>query len=131
MADQIAIGVARNDQKAIIRALLDRAGLGAVIVDNANKLQGREFDFSICWHPLAGLNEADEFYLESGRLCVMCTRHRHACIVVGRAGDRELVKGLPPSTPAWPGVESDHILRGWEVHQSIFSALMPYHVPVL
>jgi hypothetical protein len=130
-ARRIAIGVSHNDQKAMIRALLDRAGFSDVIVDTANKLQGREFDFSICWHPMAGLDEADEFHLESGRLCVMCTRHRHACVVVGRAGDRELVEGLPPSTPAWPGVESDHILRGWEVHQSIFSALMPYHVPVL
>ena len=131
VAGRIAIGVSHNDQKAMIGALLERAGLGGVVVDTANKLQGREFDFSICWHPMAGLNEADEFHLESGRMCVMCTRHRHACIVVGRAGDRELVEGLPPSTPAWPGAESDDILRGWEVHQSIFSALMPYHVQVL
>jgi hypothetical protein len=131
LATRIAIGVSHNDQKAMIRTLLDSAGLGGVVVDTANKLQGLEFDFSICWHPMAGLDEADEFHLESGRMCVMCTRHRHACIIIGRAGDRELVEGFPPPTPAWPGVESDHILRGWEVHQSVFSALMPYHVPVL
>jgi hypothetical protein len=131
VADRIAIGVSHNDQKAMIRTLLDSAGLGAVVVDTANKLQGLEFDFSICWHPMAGLDEADEFHLESGRMCVMCTRHRHSCVVIGRAGDRELVAGLPPATPAWPGVEFDHILRGWEVHQSVFSALTPYHVPIL
>jgi hypothetical protein len=131
VATRIAIGVSHNDQKTMIRALLDTAGLGGVVVNTANKLQGLEFDFSICWHPMAGLDEADEFHLESGRMCVMCTRHRHACVVIGRAGDRELVEGLPPPTPAWPDVEFDHILRGWEVHQSIFSALMPYHVPVL
>jgi hypothetical protein len=131
MPGRVAIGVSHNDQKAMMRALLERAGLRGVVVDTANKLQGREFDFSICWHPMAGLDEADEFHLESGRMCVMCTRHRHACVVVGRVGDRELVDSLPPSTPAWPGVEADDILRGWEVHQSIFAALMPYHVQVL
>lgn len=128
--DRIAIGVSHNDQKGMVRTLLDQAGLTSVIVDTANKLQGREFDFTICWHPLAGLDEADDFHLESGRLCVMCTRHRHACVVVGRAGDRQLVEGLPPSTPAWPGADSDHILRGWEVHQGVFSALMPHRVQI-
>jgi hypothetical protein len=129
-AERIAVGVSHNDQKAMMLTLLDQAGFGGVVVDTANKLQGLEFDLSICWHPMAGLDQADEFHVESGRMCVMCTRHRHACIVVGRAGDRELVEGLPPSTPAWPGADSDDILRGWEVHQSIFSALMPYHVQV-
>jgi hypothetical protein len=131
VADRIAIGVSHNDQKAMIKTLLDCAGVSGVVVDTANKLQGREFDFSVCWHPMAGLDEADEFHLESGRMCVMCTRHRHACVVVGRAGDRELVEGLPPSTPAWPGAESDYFLRGWEVHRSIFAALMPHHVLIL
>jgi hypothetical protein len=128
--ERIAVGVSHNDQKTMVRTLLDQTGLTTVIVDTANKLQGREFDFTVCWHPMAGLDEADEFHLESGRLCVMCTRHRHACIVIGRAGDRLLVEGLPPLTPAWPGADSDHILRGWEVHQSIFSALMPYRVAI-
>jgi hypothetical protein len=131
LAPRIAIGVSHNDQKSMLKALVQRAGFGDIVVDTANKLQGREFDLCICWHPMAGLHEADEFHLESGRMCVMCTRHRHACIVVGRAGDRELVDGLPPSTPAWPGNETDHILQGWEVHQNVFSALMPYHVPLV
>jgi hypothetical protein len=130
LPQRIAVGVSHNDQKAMLRTLLDGIGLRDVVVDTANKLQGREFDFAVCWHPMAGLDEADEFHLESGRMCVMCTRHRHACVVVGRAGDRELVEGLPPSTPAWPGAESDQILRGWEVHQGVFSALMPYHVSI-
>jgi hypothetical protein len=130
-AGRIAIGVSHNDQKAAVRVLLDRAGLRDVIVDTANKLQGREFDFVICWHPMAGLDEPDEFHLESGRMCVLCTRHRHACVVVGRAEDRKLVEGLPPSTPTWPGAETDQILRGWEVHRAVFAALAPYRVPVL
>jgi len=132
VAERIAIAVSHNDQKRMIRIMLDHAGLTSVVVNTANKLQGLEFDIVVCWHPLAGLDEPDAFHLEAGRLCVMCTRHRHACIVVGRSGDRELVEGLPPITPAYPGAgpEDDDVLRGWEVHREVFSALSPYLVSV-
>lgn len=131
-ADRIAIAVTHNDQKAMIQTLLDAHGLSRVVVNTANKLQGLEFDFVVCWHPLAGLDQADDFHLESGRLCVMCTRHRHACIVVGRRGDRELVQGTPPSVPSYPGAgpEADDVLRGWEVHRNVFEALSPFLVAV-
>jgi hypothetical protein len=133
LAGRIAIAVSHNDQKAMVRGLLDNAGMTEVVVDTANKLQGLEFDFLVCWHPMAGLDEADEFHLESGRMCVMCTRHRHACVVVGRSGDRELIEGLAQTTPAWPGAgaDDDEVLRGWEVHRRVFAALMPYlvHIP--
>jgi AAA domain len=121
--NRIAVGVSHNDQKDLLRARLDAVGLGVVKVDTANKLQGLEYDVVVCWHPLAGLTDADEFHVDSGRLCVLTTRHRHACIVVGRRGDRELVQGLPPSTPAWPGVEDDSVLGGWDVHRQVFDAL--------
>lgn len=131
-AERIAVAVSHNDQKSMVRVLLHHAGLAGVMVNTANKLQGLEFDIVICWHPLAGLDEPDEFHLEAGRLCVMCTRHRHACIIVGRRGDRELVEGLPPSTPAYPGgsVDVDDVLRGWEAHRNVFSALTPHIVQV-
>ena len=127
-SNRIAVAVSHNDQKNMVRAMLDIAGLVDVVVNTANKLQGLEFDLTVCWHPLAGLDEADSFHLEAGRLCVMCTRHRHACIVVGRQGDRELVEGLPPSTPAYPGAGegTDDVLRGWEVHRNVFAGLRPY-----
>ncbi len=122
---RIAVVVSHNDQKAMVRMLLAGVGLNDVVVNTANKLQGLEFDVVVCWHPLSGLLEADAFHVEAGRLCVMCTRHRHACIVVGRRGDRELVEGLPPSTPAYPGMgeDLDDILRGWAVHRAVFAEL--------
>ena len=132
VAERIAVAVAHNDQKTMLRGLLNQVGLPGVEVNTANKLQGLEFDVVVCWHPMAGLDEPDKFHLEAGRLCVMCTRHRHACFVVGRRGDRELVEGLPPATPAYPGSapDDDDLLRGWEVHQGVFSALTPYLVQV-
>ncbi len=92
-------------------------------MNTANKLQGLTYEIVIAWHPLAGLVELDEFHLDPGRLCVMLTRHRQACIVIGRAGDRELVKGIPPATPTYIGWESNPALDGWYAHEGVFAQL--------
>lgn len=122
---RIAVGVSHNDQKDLIRPALDTLGLQDVVVDTANRLQGLEFDVLVCWHPLAGMLDTDPFHLEPGRLCVLLTRHRHACIIVGRQGDRDLLDGIPPATPAYLGYEEDPVLDGWGVHQAVFAALEP------
>ena len=122
-AERIAIAVAHTDQKLLMRALCDAAGLPGVIVNTANQLQGLEFDLTISWHPLAGLARPDEFHLEAGRLCVMCTRHRHACIVVGRRSDRELLEGVPPAVPVYPGAYQNDAPQGWDVHRAVVEAL--------
>jgi hypothetical protein len=126
---RVAVGVAHNDQKDLLRAALDAAGLGEVVVETANKLQGLEYELVVVWHPLAGLPEADSFHLDPGRLCVLLTRHRQACVVVGRAGDAELVEDqLPPPTPAYLDWDPDPVLDGWEVHREVFAALEPFRV---
>jgi hypothetical protein len=82
-------------------------------------------------HPLSGLPEADEFHLDPGRMCVLLTRHRQACIVVGRAGDREIVYDRPPPpTAAYLGHDPDPILDGWEIHRELFAALDGQRVSV-
>ena len=125
---QIAVGVSHNDQKDHLRAELDAAGFREIVVNTANKLQGLQFDLVIAWHPLAGLPDPDGFHLDPGRLCVLLTRHRQACIVVGRESDRSLVDGLPPSTPAYLGWDPDPVLDGWAVHQSVFASLERHRV---
>jgi hypothetical protein len=57
-----------------------------VVLDTANRLQGRDFDVTIMLHPLSGRRDAIAFHLEAGRLCGPASRHRHARIVVARAG---------------------------------------------
>jgi len=125
---RFAVGVSHNNQKDLLRMALDDAGLAAVPVSTANKLQGLKFDVVICWHPLAGLPDTDAIHLEPGRLCVLLTRRRHACIVVGRVGDRELPAGIPPATPAYLGADDDPVLDGWGTHQAVFAALEPYRI---
>jgi hypothetical protein len=128
---RVAIGVSHNDQKDLLRVALAALGLGGVVVETANKLQGLEFDVVIAWHPLAGLPEPDGFHLDPGRLCVLLTRHRHSCIVVGRAGDDEILTDQPPPpTPAYLGWDPDPVLDGWEVHGQVFRELESVRVKI-
>jgi hypothetical protein len=59
---------------------------------------------------------------------VLLTRHRHACVVVGRAGDRVLLEQLPPTTFAYLGWDPDPVLDGWDAHQQVFACLDAYRV---
>ena len=119
----IAIAVSHNSQKQRVRALLDRADLGGVVCDTANRLQGLQYEVVLAWHPLAGLPDSDPFLLDPGRLAVMLTRHRHACIVVGRASDRDLIAGIPPATPTFVGIPGDPVLDGFDAHRTLFDRL--------
>jgi hypothetical protein len=128
---QVAVGVSHNDQKDFVRVALAARGLDGVVVETANKLQGLEFETVVVWHPLAGLPEPDDFHLDPGRLCVLLTRHRQACIVVGRAGAEEALEdGVPPATPAYLGWDPDPVLDGWEVHRQVFQSLQSVQVSV-
>ncbi|MFE9653223.1 AAA family ATPase [Micromonospora sp. NPDC006431] len=124
-ADRIAVGAAHRDQVAAIRARLGEAGAG-ITVDTANRLQGREYDVTVVLHPLSGRRDATAFHLESGRLCVLASRHRHACLVVARAGIAELLD-------AHPSTERVHLdvpvkfPDGWEANQTMLTHLAAHH----
>ena len=127
--ERVAVGVSHNDQKDLLRLALSARGLGGVVVETANKLQGLEFDVVVAWHPLAGHPDPGSFQLDPGRLCVLLTRHRHACLLIGRTGDAETLADRPaPSTPAYLGYDTDPVLNGWEVHRRVFSAVEPFRV---
>ena len=125
--DRIALGTAHRDQAAAVRAALarpDRAarGLTDVTVDTANRLQGREYDVTIVLHPLSGRRDATAFHLETGRLCVLLSRHRHACIVVGRSGIADLLDAHPHAEPVRLGV-AVKFPDGWAAHQAVLAHL--------
>jgi hypothetical protein len=120
-ADRIAVGAAHRDQVAAIRAQLGEAGAG-ITVDTANRLQGREYDVTIVLHPLSGRRDATAFHLESGRLCVLTSRHRHACIVVARAGIAELLDAHPSTEPVHLNVPVK-FPDGWEANQALLEHL--------
>ncbi len=123
-AGRVAVGASHNEQVRALRREMAARGQHEVIVETANRLQGLEFDLVIAWHPLAGLHALDGFHLDSGRLCVLTTRHRHGCVVVGRAGDRDLLEGIPPTGEAWLGRDDEPILDGWEAHRRFYESLV-------
>ncbi|GGO46829.1 helicase [Streptomyces daqingensis] len=136
-ADRVAVGTAHRDQAAAVRAALAAlaadedtadAGLTAVAVDTANRLQGREFDVTVVLHPLSGRPDATAFHLETGRLCVLASRHRHACIVVCRAGVPELLDEHPSTEPVQLGV-TVKFPDGWEANHAVLSHLAAHAVP--
>jgi hypothetical protein len=96
--------VTRTVQTAAVKRALRELGVTSVVVGTANRLQGREFDVTIMLHPLSGRRDATAFHLEAGRLCVLASRHRHASIVVARAGIPELLDAHPSAEPVHLGV---------------------------
>ncbi|MFI7098527.1 AAA domain-containing protein [Streptomyces sp. NPDC050161] len=127
-ADRIAVGTAHRDQAAAVRTALAGLGVTGVAVDTANRLQGREFDVTVVLHPLSGRPDATAFHLETGRLCVLASRHRHACIVVCRAGVAELLDEHPSTEPVRLGV-TVKFPDGWEAHHAVLSHLAEHRVP--
>ncbi|MFD7918369.1 AAA family ATPase [Streptomyces sp. NPDC059740] len=126
-ADRVAVGTAHRDQAAAVRAALAAAGVEGVTVDTANRLQGREFDLTVVWHPLSGRPDATAFHLETGRLCVLVSRHRHACVVVARAGIAELLDAHPSVEPVQLGV-AVRFPDGWEAHHAVLARLAEHRV---
>jgi hypothetical protein len=119
--DRVAIGAAHRDQVAAIRSCLPPSAAG-VTVDTANRLQGREYDLTVVMHPLSGRQDASAFHLEAGRLCVLTSRHRHACVVVARAGIAELLDAHPSTEPVHLNVPV-RFPDGWEANQSMLAHL--------
>ncbi len=86
-ASDLAVIVSHTVQENGIKTALAAAGVPAgVTVATANRIQGREYAVTFVWHPLAGRRDNSPFHGDPGRLAVMLSRHRHAVIVVGRAG---------------------------------------------
>lgn len=123
-ADCLAVITAHNDQVQAVRKALSEAGTDpdTLTVSTANKIQGREYDISFVWHPLAGRRDATAFHLEAGRMCVMLSRHRHACIVVGRAGASRLLAEFPDADPTFLE-EPEKFPDGWQANHLVLQHL--------
>ncbi|MBB4161651.1 AAA domain-containing protein [Streptomyces cinereoruber] len=120
----IAIGTTHRRQAQHIRTLVSRhhPRLHGITVDTANRLQGIERKVTLFLHPLSGRDSASAFHLETGRLCVLTSRHRHACIVVARAGIPELLDAHPSIDPAYPGPGTTSP-DGWQAHHTVHKHL--------
>lgn len=128
--DDVAIGVVHRDQADQIRRALPGTrvpGAEHIAVDTANRLQGREFEVVIVVHPLSGRRDATAFHLDAGRLCVLTSRHRHACIIVARAGITDLLDAHPATDPVHLNVPVK-FPDGWEAHHTVLAHLAPHTI---
>lgn len=129
---RIAVGVVHRAQRNEVRAALTRAltpiGVSAdtIVVDTANRLQGREYDLVIAWHPLSGRHSASEFHIEAGRLCVLLSRHRHACVLVTRGGLRQQLETYPQPDKLW--LHEGRSVDGWEANLTALERLEQHRV---
>ena len=106
-----------------LRERLGRRGLGGIRVDTPEIWQGGETDITIVLHPLASCVKPSQFDLEPGRFTVMLSRHKRACILVGREGiDEQFDSYLHDCGVAAYGAD-DSTWKGFSAHRGIWQQL--------
>lgn len=117
------IGVTSSHR--IMNAALS-AALGVVAnevrVDTPERWQGLERPVMIAVHPLSGVTEPSSFDLETGRLCVMASRHTAGLILLTRDHVGETLRSFVPSAGQAPG-RPDVVGRGHDAHLRFWDAL--------
>ena len=93
-----------------------------VRVDTPERWQGLECPVMVVVHPLSGVTRPSTFDLDTGRLCVMASRHRGGLILIGRDHLDETLEKLIPSAAQAVG-RPDVTGRGHEQHLAFWHAL--------
>jgi hypothetical protein len=105
---------------AIVSALGPLAN--RVRVDTPERWQGLERPVMLAVHPLSGVTDASAFDLETGRLCVMASRHQASLIVLTRDHVGETLRNYVPSADQSPG-RPDVVGRGHDAHLRFWAQL--------
>lgn len=93
-----------------------------IIVDTPERWQGLEKPIMIMVHPLSNVTDPSDFDLETGRLCVMASRHRVGLIIVTRDHVGKTLRSFIPSAAQAPGLP-DIVGRGHFAHRTFWEAL--------
>jgi hypothetical protein len=101
---------------------LPRALRGKVIVDTPERWQGLERPLMIFVHPLSGVVRPSSFDLETGRLCVMASRHTAGAVILARDHVTDTLDGCIPSA-SQPVGRPDVSGRGLFDNLSFWSSL--------
>ncbi|MEZ5996407.1 MAG: AAA domain-containing protein [Hyphomonadaceae bacterium] len=118
----IGVACARVAQVNAIRERLG-AGLSDVFVETANRFQGLERQLMFVQHPLSGRADATDFHLDSGRLCVLLSRHRAACWIFGRDGISRQLRRYAPVGDRSLGISDDPEFEGWRANMELMRTL--------
>lgn len=91
-------------------------------VDTPERWQGLERPLMIAVHPLSGVTDPSGFDLETGRLCVMASRHQAGLIMLARDHVGETLRNYVPSAAQAPG-RPDVVGRGHDAHVTFWEQL--------
>jgi AAA domain len=121
-AADIGIVCPHTSQVELLQGLLG-ADYPEVLVETANRIQGLERKVVLALHPLSGRDDASQFHLDTGRLCVSLSRHRVSCILFTRGGISEVLSGYVPSSGRVLGIDEDPEWEGIVAHTGLMGRL--------
>lgn len=124
LSEQIGVVCPYIHQVTQVRAALG-GELAGVFVETANRWQGLERDVVVGIHPLSGQTKPPAFAMDGGRLCVMCSRHRVAALLVGRPGLVAAAKAGQGGAERHFGDDNDPARAGWRAHVKLLVQAMP------
>lgn len=119
---RIGVVCAHVSQVSAVRERLT-GDLSEVFVETADRYQGLERRVMLVYHPLSGRADASFFHLDTGRMCVMMSRHSVACFIFSRGGVEEMLNGYVPSGNRILGIEEDPEYQGWYSHRQMMRQL--------
>jgi hypothetical protein len=111
--------------RAMNTRLLNRLPAGlrpSIKVDTTERWQGLERKLMIAVHPLSSTSDPSAFDLETGRLCVMASRHQSGLIVVSRDHVRDTLSSHIP-TADQPLGRPDTAGRGLDGHRGFWAGI--------
>ena len=120
----IGIVSTHNQMNSAVQACLPTklVGKNGIQVTTPERWQGLQRAVMIAVHPLSGVQTPSAFDLETGRLCVMASRHLSACIFITRDHIGETLNSHLPAANQALG-RGDTIGRGHAQH----TAFWQYH----
>lgn len=95
---------------------------GGLLVDTPERLQGLQRKVIIAVHPLSNSLHPSDFDLDTGRLCVMASRHQIALILVSRAHVQKTLRQILPNASQAPG-QPDSVGKGHMLHRGFIEKL--------
>ena len=93
-----------------------------ISVDTPERWQGLERPIMIVIHPLSSVIDPSDFDLETGRLCVMASRHQVALVIISRDHVGKTLKSFIPEATQAPG-QPDVLGKGHAAHSLFWNSL--------
>lgn len=118
----IGIAATHRVMNAAIQSALPAGLRNDVRVATPERWQGLERPIMILVHPLSGVIHPSEFDLDTGRLCVMASRHQVGAIVVGRDHIESTLANYIPSAEQAVG-RPDSTGKGLHQHAAFLKRL--------